>query len=233
MLENTIEILIIEDDQTLAAGLKRALTSQGLQAECCGLIRSARARMKDQKYALAILDVNLPDGNGFDLCRQFLPQRPDTMVIFLTANDAECDQLRGYAAGAVDYVTKPFSVEALQQKVGAMFAVLARHRPVREVYDDGRLFLDFAKQMAMLNGCSLTLSAMEFKMLNLFCENAGVVLTRRQLLERLWDVDERYVEEHTLTTFISRLRGKLEADGDRYIKTVYGMGYQWTGGRMK
>ena len=70
-------------------------------------------------------------------------------------------------------------------------------------------------------------------MLNLFCENAGVVLTRRQLLERLWDVDERYVEEHTLTTFISRLRGKLEADGDRYIKTVYGMGYQWTGGRMK
>ncbi len=226
-------ILIVEDDRLLNKTLAYNFTAGGYDVTSAVNAAQALSLLAGTPYDLVLLDVNLPDGNGFDLCRQFLPQRPDTMVIFLTANDAECDQLRGYAAGAVDYVTKPFSVEALQQKVGAMFAVLARHRPVREVYDDGRLFLDFAKQMAMLNGCSLTLSAMEFKMLNLFCENAGVVLTRRQLLERLWDVDERYVEEHTLTTFISRLRGKLEADGDRYIKTVYGMGYQWTGGRMK
>lgn len=226
-------ILIVEDDRLLNKTLAYNFTAGGYDVTSAVNAAQALSLLAGTPYDLVLLDVNLPDGNGFDLCRQFLPQRPDTMVIFLTANDAERDQLRGYAAGAVDYVTKPFSVEALQQKVGAMFAVLARHRPVREVYDDGRLFLDFAKQMAMLNGCSLTLSAMEFKMLNLFCENAGVVLTRRQLLERLWDVDERYVEEHTLTTFISRLRGKLEADGDRYIKTVYGMGYQWTGGRMK
>ncbi len=226
-------ILIVEDDRLLNKTLAYNFTVGGYDVTSAVNAAQALSLLAGTPYDLVLLDVNLPDGNGFDLCRQFLPQRPDTMVIFLTANDAERDQLRGYAAGAVDYVTKPFSVEALQQKVGAMFAVLARHRPVREVYDDGRLFLDFAKQMAMLNGCSLTLSAMEFKMLNLFCENAGVVLTRRQLLERLWDVDERYVEEHTLTTFISRLRGKLEADGDRYIKTVYGMGYQWTGGRMR
>lgn len=226
-------ILIVEDDRLLNKTLAYNFTVGGYDVTSAVNAAQALSLLAGTPYDLVLLDVNLPDGNGFDLCRQFLPQRPDTMVIFLTANDAERDQLRGYAAGAVDYVTKPFSVEALQQKVGAMFAVLARHRPVREVYDDGRLFLDFAKQMAMLNGCSLTLSAMEFKMLNLFCENAGVVLTRRQLLERLWDVDERYVEEHTLTTFISRLRGKLEVDGDRYIKTVYGMGYQWTGGRMK
>lgn len=226
-------ILIVEDDRLLNKTLAYNFTAGGYDVTSAVNAAQALSLLAGTPYDLVLLDVNLPDGNGFDLCRQFLPQRPDTMVIFLTANDAERDQLRGYAAGAVDYVTKPFSVEALQQKVGAMFAVLARHRPVREVYDDGRLFLDFAKQMAMLNGCSLTLSAMEFKMLNLFCENAGVVLTRRQFLERLWDVDERYVEEHTLTTFISRLRGKLEADGDRYIKTVYGMGYQWTGGRMR
>ncbi len=226
-------ILIVEDDRLLNKTLAYNFTAGGYDVTSAVNAAQALSLLAGTPYDLVLLDVNLPDGNGFDLCRQFLPQRPDTMVIFLTANDAECDQLRGYAAGAVDYVTKPFSVEALQQKVGAMFAVLARHRPVREVYDDGRLFLDFAKQMAMFNGCSLTLSAMEFKMLNLFCENAGVVLTRRQLLERLLDVDERYEEEQTLTTFISRLRGKLEADGDRYIKTVYGMGYQWTGGRMK
>ena len=95
------------------------------------------------------------------------------------------------------------------------------------------MFLDFSEQSASLNGKTLTLSAMEYKMLNLFLRNPKQVLTRQQLLEKLWDVDEKYVDEHTLTTSISRIRSKIEADGDTYIKTVYGMGYQWTGGEKK
>ena len=87
--------------------------------------------------------------------------------------------------------------------------------------------------MQVLNGKPLALSAMEFKMLNLFLKNPKQVLTRQQFLEKLWDVDEKYVDEHTLTTSISRIRSKIEADGDTYIKTVYGMGYQWTGGEKK
>ena len=95
------------------------------------------------------------------------------------------------------------------------------------------MFLDFSEQSASLNGKPLALSAMEYKMLNLFLKNPKQVLTRQQLLERLWDIDEKYVDEHTLTTSISRIRSKIEADGDTYIKTVYGMGYQWTGGEKK
>ena len=155
------------------------------------------------------------------------------MVIFLTANDQECDQIRGYEAGAVDYITKPFSIGALQRKISAMFAMLEHHKLAKDIYDDGRLFLDFSEQTASLNGKPLPLSTMEFKMLNLFCKNPKQVLTRQQLLEKLWDVDEKYVDEHTLTTSISRIRSKIEADGENYIKTVYGMGYQWMGGEKK
>ena len=114
-----------------------------------------------------------------------------------------------------------------------MFSMLEHHKPAKDIYDDGTLFLDFSEQAAGLNGKPLARSAMEFKMLNLFRKNPKQVLTRGQLLEKLWDVDENYVDEHTLTTAISRIRGKIEADGDTYIKTIYGMGYQWMGGQKK
>ena len=181
-----------------------------------------------------LLDINLPDGNGFELCKLIKPQHPDTIVIFLTANDQESDQIRGYEVGAVDYITKPFVIGALQRKIKAMFAMLEHHKPAKDIYDDGRLFLDFSEQTASLNGKPLTLSPMEYKMLNLFRKNPRQVLTRGQLLEKLWDIDERFVDEHTLTTSISRIRSKIESDGGApYIKTVYGMGYQWTGGEAK
>ena len=123
----------------------------------------------------------------------------------------------------MDYITKPFSISALQRKIKAMFAMLEHHKPAKDIYEDGSLFLDFSEQFASLNGKPLALSAMEYKMLNLFLKNPKQVLTRQQFLEKLWDVDEKYVDEHTLTTSISRIRSKIEADGDTYIKTVYGL----------
>lgn len=114
-----------------------------------------------------------------------------------------------------------------------MFAMLEHQGVSKDIYDDGRLFLDFSEQTAKLNGVSLTLSTMEYKMLNLLRRNPKQVLTRRQLLEKLWDADENFVDEHTLTTTVSRIRSKIEAGGGTYIKTVYGMGYQWTGGEKK
>ena len=106
-----------------------------------------------------------------------------------------------------------------------MFSMLEHHRPAKDVYDDGRLFLDFSEQSASLNGTPLTLSSMEFKMLNLFRRNPKQVLTRGQLLEKLWDIDERFVDEHTLTTSVSRIRSKIESDGGApYLNTISGMG---------
>lgn len=223
-------ILIVEDDTLLNKTLAYNLKTDGYDITSALNARTAGEKLAFREYDLVLLDISLPDGNGYDLCRIIKPEHPDTMVIFLTANDEEKDQIRGYEAGAVDYITKPFSIAALQRKISAMFAMLEHHKPAKDIYDDGRLFLDFSEQAASLNGKTLTLSAMEFKMLNLFRKNPRQVLTRRQLLEKLWDAEENYVDEHTLTTTVSRIRGKIEADGDTYIKTIYGMGYQWMGG---
>ncbi|MDE7283952.1 MAG: response regulator transcription factor [Lachnospiraceae bacterium] len=226
-------ILIVEDDSLLNKTLTYNLTSDGYKITSVFNAKSAACQLRNNEYDLVLLDINLPDGNGYDLCRLIIPKHPDTVVIFLTANDQENDQIRGYEAGAVDYITKPFSIIALQRKINAMFSMLEHHKPTKDIYDDGRLFIDFSEQTASLNGKSLTLTPMEYKMLNLFHKNQKQVLTRGQLLEKLWDSDENYVDEHTLTTTVSRIRGKIEADGDAYIKTIYGMGYQWMGGEQK
>lgn len=226
-------ILIVEDDNLLNKTLAYNLTSDGYEVEGALTAQAAADKLTKTEYDLVLLDINLPDGNGYNLCKLIKPECPDTVVIFLTANDQESDQIRGYEAGAVDYITKPFSIGALQRKIRAMFAMLEHHKPPKDIYDDGRLFLDFSEQEAKLGGTPLTLSPMEYKMLNLFCENPKQILTRRQLLEKLWDIDENYVDEHTLTTTVSRIRSKIEADDATYIKTIYGMGYQWMGGERK
>lgn len=226
-------ILIVEDDTLLNKTLAYNLTSDGYEVTGVLNARTAATKLSSSEYDLVLLDINLPDGNGYDLCRLIKPAHPDTVVIFLTANDQESDQISGYEVGAVDYITKPFSIGALQRKISAMFSMLEHHKPAKDIYDDGRLFLDFSEQAASLNGKPLPLSPMEFKMLNLFRKNPKQVLTRGQLLEKLWDVDENYVDEHTLTTTVSRIRSKIESEGDTYIKTIYGMGYQWMGGEKK
>lgn len=228
------QLLIVEDDGFLNRMLTYNLTADGYSVTSAVNFRTAAEIVRQREFDLVLLDVNLPDGSGLDLCTLIKPRSPDTIVILLTANDQESDQIRGYEAGAVDYITKPFAVAALQRKIKTMLSMLEHHRPAKDIYDDGRLFLDFSQQSASLNGAPLALSAMEFKMLNLFRRNPKQVLTRRQLLERLWDVDERFVDEHTLTTSISRIRSKIESDGGApYIKTVYGKGYQWTGGEAR
>ena len=227
-------LLVVEDDSFLNKMLSYNLTADGYEVISVLTARAAKKALGSQEFDLVLLDINLPDGNGYDLCGMIKPKYPDTIVIFLTANDQESDQIRGYEVGAVDYITKPFVIGALQRKIKAMFAMLEHHKPARDIYDDGRLFLDFYEQAAALNGKTVALSPMEYKMLNLFRKNPRQVLTRRQLLEKLWDVDEKFVDEHTLTTTISRIRSKIEADGGiPYIKPVYGMGYQWTGGETK
>lgn len=227
------QILIVEDDSLLNITLAYNLASDGYEVMAALNAKNAEAKLTTNEYDMVLLDINLPDGNGFELCKLIKPEHPDTVVLFLTANDQESSQIRGYEVGAIDYITKPFSIVALQKKVKAMFAMLEHHKPLQDIFDNGKLFLDFSEQRAALNGKPISMSAMEFKMLNLFCKNPKRVLTRQLLLEKLWDIDENYVDEHTLTTSISRLRSKIEVDGDIYIKTVYGMGYQWMGGEQK
>ena len=145
-------ILIVEDDALLNKTLAYNLISDGWEVTPALNAKTAAALLAGTEYDLVLLDVNLPDGSGYDLCKLIKPEHPDTVVIFLTANDQESDQLRGYEVGAVDYITKPFSIGALQRKIRAMFAMLEHHKPAKDLYDDGRLFLDFSEQSASLNG---------------------------------------------------------------------------------
>ena len=172
------QILIVEDDSFLNKMLDYNLTADGYGVTSALNARTAADVLRQREFDLVLLDINLPDGNGFELCKLIKPQHPDTIVIFLTANDQESDQIRGYEVGAVDYITKPFVIGALQRKIKAMFAMLEHHKPAKDIYDDGRLFLDFSEQTASLNGKPLTLSPMEYKMLNLFRKNPRQMTTR-------------------------------------------------------
>ena len=167
------QILIVEDDSFLNKMLDYNLTADGYGVTSALNARTAAEAIRQREFDLVLLDINLPDGNGFELCKLIKPQHPDTIVIFLTANDQESDQIRGYEVGAVDYITKPFVIGALQRKIKAMLAMLEHHKPAKDIYDDGRLFLDFSEQTASLNGKPLTLSPMEYKMLNCSCGASG------------------------------------------------------------
>lgn len=220
-------ILIVEDDGMLNSGLCCNLQMDGYGTVSAYSASQALELAKKGPFDLAVLDVNLPDGNGFDLCKK-IKALHDTPVIFLTARDLESDVLQGFELGADDYITKPFSINIFRKKVAA---VLKRcgDRKENDVYSDGTLTIDFGRMTADSGGVSSVLTPTECRLLKLFTANADMVLTRRKVLEKLWDCEGNFVDEHALTVYINRLRGKIENGGRKYIKTVYGMGYMWVG----
>ena len=227
-----MRILVIEDDLALSVGLCFELDSNGYLTVAAYNCRKARQLLQEDQFDLAIMDVNLPDGNGFDLCREMKERRPDTAVIFLTANDMESDMLKGFELGADDYVTKPFPMSVFQRKVAALLKRIVTQSG-GDFYDDGNLYVNFSELTSTLAGQTITFTPLEYRLLKVLTKNPQIVLTRQVLLEKLWDIDENYVDEHALTTAISRIRSKIEADRHTYIKTVYGMGYMWIGGTQK
>lgn len=226
------KIIIVEDDTLLNKTLAYNLVSDGYEVVSAYSYSMAVDLLKEE-YHLALLDVRLSDGSGLDYCSILKEKYPETYIIFLTANDKESDMLKGYEAGGADYITKPFSVAVLCKKIAAVFETIEQHRPGHDVYEDGFLRIDFSEQCATLDGSPVDFTPKEYRALSLFIRNDRLILTKRQILERLWDIDGNFVDEHTLTTIVSRIRKKIEVDGHRYIKTAYGMGYQWIGGERK
>ncbi len=238
-------ILIVEDDRVLAETLQYNLNRQDCCAEVVFSLAEAEAvrqricqgeicagqreqggmqkKSKSEKaFQLVILDVNLPDGESYDLCRRWKEAMPETAVIFLTARDLENDMLKGFAQGADDYIAKPFPISVLKKKIER---ILGRNgndkKKEEEVYGDGRLNLSFKQMKAELDGVQISLTALEFRLLKILTECPGAVVTRRRLLELLWDAEENFVDEHTLTSAVSRIRSKMEKDDYQPIKTVY------------
>ncbi len=231
MIRNMKPILIIEDDEILNAGLCYNLNLEGYETVSAYNIATAKSIFPEQEWALCILDVNLPDGDGIDYGK-VIRNQSKVPIIFLTARDMDEDMIRGFNAGADDYITKPFNVKVLMQRV---HAILRRCQEAEEekLFRCGNLEIDFKNYIVKKNGKILTLTPTEYKLLFQFCKNPGNVLTRQILLEELWDKNENYVDEHTLTINISRLRAKIADEKYSYIKTIYGLGYQWIGERYE
>ena len=224
-----MRILVVEDDRLLNNTLCYNLNVMGYTVDAALSKQAAMCFIEKQDYDLIVLDVNLPDGNGFDFCQEAKERRPDVAVIFLTANDMESDMLKGYELGADDYVTKPFHMSVFQKKLAALLGRIAKQSG-GDCYDDGSLFIDFSEMAAAISGEAIAFTPLEYRLLRVLAKNPKVVLTRQVLLEKLWDADGNFVDEHALTAAVSRVRNKIEKDGRQYIKTVYGMGYMWIGG---
>ena len=225
------QILVVEDDLALSTGLCFELDAAGYASLPAYNCVKARYFLAQQQPGLVLLDVNLPDGNGFALCREIKAQRPDLPVIFLTANDLDEDVLNGFDMGAEDYVTKPFHMQILLKRIQvAMRRAEQSKEPGADCWSDGYLSLDFSALTAKRGSETLVITPNEYKLLKLLTDHAGRILTRQVLLDRLWDNAGNFIDDHTLTVTMNRLRTKIEDDAHTYIKTVRGMGYLWTGG---
>ena len=226
------EILIVDDNPEIREVAMVLLQGEGFTVDEAGDGKEALDKIEHGAYDLILLDVNLPDGNGFDFCREAKERRSDTAIIFLTANDMESDMLKGYELGAEDYVTKPFPMSVFQKKLSVVLGRLAKQSG-GDCYEDGALSINFSEMTASLSGKPLVFTPLEYRLLKIMTKNPQNVLTRQVLLEKLWDADGNFVDEHALTAAISRVRNKIETEGRQYIKTVYGMGYMWIGGTLK
>ncbi len=220
---DTDAILIIEDDASLAAGLCRALASGEHQTAACSSLKEARKLLQKNSYSLVVLDVNLPDGSGFDFLQE-LKQNYSVPVILLTANDMEADIVTGLELGADDYITKPFSLAVLRARVNVALRHGSAEHPLSSFRVD-RYSFDFNKMEFLNHNEKVELSKTEQKLLRLLVENAGITLSRDRLIDAVWTDGAEYVDENALSVTIKRLRDKLQAQ--EYIKTVYGIGYVW------
>ena len=221
-------ILLLEDDLSLISGLSFALKKQGFEIENARTIKEAGEYWRKGRYNLLILDVSLPDGCGFEFCKM-VRKESEVPIIFLTASDEEMNIIMGLDIGGDDYITKPFKLGGLVSRVNAL---LRRTKSIRkndaELVSNG-IKINLLQTVVYKNGEQIELTAGEYKLLCLFMQNPNIVLTKDQILQRLWDCDADYIDSSTLTVYIRRLRMKVENNPSEpeMILTVRGLGYKW------
>ena len=219
------KILVVDDEKEIADLIELYLSNESYEVHKFYNGKEVLAYLEHDTPDLAILDVMLPDMSGFSICQK-IRETQNFPIIMLTAKDEEIDKITGLTLGADDYITKPFRIQVLKRRVEA---VLRRGTAGSDCFDDGFLRLDFQSLTAARNGERLSITPNEYKLLRLLTANAGAVMTRRLLLEKLWDSGGNFIDDHTLTVTMNRLRAKIEDAGHTYIQTVRGMGYVWTG----
>lgn len=232
-----MKLFLLEDDDAIGMGLKYSLEKEGYEVVHVKTKADAEDAFIINTFDICILDINLPDGNGYDVCK-FIKEKEDVPVIFLTASDAEVNVVMGLEMGADDYVCKPFRINELMARIktvlrrsgkglansGAERSGILEIKNVRIHTGEAKVgLLDESTEKEEM----VELTALEYRLLLAFYNNRGVVMSRSQLLEEMWDVSGDFVNDNTLTVYIKRLRDKIEKDpaNPQIIKTVRGLGY--------
>ena len=234
-----MRVLLVEDDEAITMGLSYSLEKEGYEVVTAKNATETRSVWTTGKYDICVLDINLPDGSGYDICR-YIKQSEDVPVIFLTAVDAEVNVVMGLEMGADDYICKPFRVGELMARIKSVLRRADRTQSCGtgnskpdhpEVIGDIRVNTKEAKVVRIDREAELEetieLTALEYRLLLTFVNNRGIVLSRKKLLSDMWDISGDFVNDNTLTVYIKRLRDKIERDpaNPEIIRTVRGLGY--------
>ncbi len=221
-----MKIFLLEDDASIAMGLEYSLQKEGYETALAKTVEQAFAMISKEEFSLYLLDLTLPDGSGYDVCRK-IKEKGDYPVIFLTAFDDEVNVVMGFDLGADDYISKPFRVNELMARIKSVLRRYNSENGKSGIIELHGLKINTNEAKVYKNGAEIILTAMEYRLLLILVNNRGRVLTRTQLLENIWDIDGIFVNDNTLTVYIKRLRDKIEDNSDEpgIIKTVRKMGY--------
>lgn len=220
-----MDIFLLEDYEAIGIGLTYSLENEGYNVTLAKSVKEAEKIIDEKEFSLYILDLTLPDGSGYDVCKR-IKAKGDLPVIFLTAYDDEVNVIMGFELGADDYISKPFRVKELMLRIKSVM-----RRYSNETSDGiikiNNLKINTNEAKVYKNNEEIILTAMEYRLLLILLSNRGKVLSRTALLENIWDVAGDFVEDNTLTVYIKRLRDKIEEDPAKpeFIKTVRGLGY--------
>lgn len=220
-----MDIFLLEDDEAIGIGLTYSLENEGYNVTLAKSVKESEKIIDEKEFSLYILDLTLPDGSGYDVCKR-IKSKGDLPVIFLTAYDDEVNVIMGFELGADDYISKPFRVKELMLRIKSVM-----RRYSNETSDGiikiNNLKINTNEAKVYKNNEEIILTAMEYRLLLILLSNRGKVLSRTALLENIWDVAGDFVEDNTLTVYIKRLRDKIEEDPAKpeFIKTVRGLGY--------
>lgn len=221
-------ILLVEDDLNLIDGLEYSFRKNGFNIDVARTVKEALFLYEDQKYDLLVLDLTLPDGTGFEICKK-VRLTSTVPIIFLTASDEEVNIVMGLDIGGDDYIIKPFKLNELISRIKALLRRANSFQGEASIVSSNDITIEFLNNRALKNGEILELTVAEYKLLSLLMKNSNMILTREIILNKLWDGDGDFIDDNTLSVYIRRLRCKIEKDPNypKMILTVRGIGYKW------
>ncbi|NLL76097.1 MAG: response regulator transcription factor [Clostridiales bacterium] len=221
-------ILLVEDDLSLVEGLEFSFHKNGFQVDVAGTVQEALTYFSKKRYDLLLVDLTLPDGSGFEICKK-VRQTSSVPIIFLTASDEEVNIVMGLDMGGDDYITKPFKLNELISRINALLRRAGLSDSSHTELTSNGISIRLEESRVMKDGVEIELTVAEYRLLCIFVQNPNTVLSRGVILDRLWDKSGSFVDDNTLSVYVRRLRSKVEDDPENpvYLLTVRGVGYKW------